>query len=134
MTLEQVLQMRSPNNFIYYDFINYFVSTVIGKMNYKRNLCIEVLSSYATVSDEAFALLSLENNYETWMDMALTGNTKTSKVLHKYTNGGMSQDKVATSQHNRDWSDEGFCWYNELFDLVEKNRDVPNVLQFEEKF
>ena len=92
------------------------------------------MSKYATLSAEAFDLLILENNYETWMDMALTGNTKISKVLRKYTNGGKSQGKVATSQHNRGWSDEGLCWFNELFDLAEKNRDVPYAHQFEENF
>ena len=92
------------------------------------------MSKYATISDEAFALLILENNYETWMDMALTGNTKTSKIPQKYTNGGMSQGKVGTSQHNKGWSDEGLCRFNELFDLVEKNRDLPYALQFEENF
>ena len=74
--------MRLEGNVMYYDFINYFVSAVIGKMNYKKKSCSIVMSKYATVSDEAFALLILENNYETWMDMALTGNTKASKVPH----------------------------------------------------
>lgn len=134
MDMQQVLQMRSEGNFMYYDFINYFVSAVIGKMNYKKKSCSIVLSKYATVSDEAFALLSLENNYDTWMDMGLTGNTKSSKVPRKYTNGGKSQCKVATSQHNKGWSGEGLCRFNELFDLVEKNRAAPYAHHFEENF
>ena len=126
--------MRSEKNYIYYDFIHYFVSAVIGKMDYKKRLCSSLLSTYATVSDEAFAILSLENNYDTWMDMALTGNTKTSSVPCKYTNGGKSKGTVATSQHNKGWSDEGLCRFNELFDLVEKNRATPFAKQFEEDF
>ena len=134
MDLQQVLQMRSEGNVMYYDFINFFVSAVIGKMNYKKKSCSFVLSKYATVSDEAFALLSLENNYETWIDMGLTGNTKTSKVPRKYTNGGKVQGKVGTSKHNKGWSDEGLHRFNELFDLVEKNRNLPFAHQFEEDF
>ena len=114
--------MRLERNYIYYDFIHYFVSAVIGKMDYKKRLCSFLLSSYATVSDEAFAILSLENNYDTWMDMGLTGNTKTSNVPRKYTNGGKSKGTAATSQHNKGWSNEGLCRFNDLFDLVEKNR------------
>src|SRR5687768_18508640 len=86
--LEQVLKMCSEKNFMYFDFINYFVSTVIGKMDYKKKYCTMVLSKYATVSDKAFALLCLENNYKTWMDMGLTGNKKTSNATCKYTKGG----------------------------------------------
>src|SRR4051812_50140745 len=106
--------MRSENNYIYYDFIHYFVSAVIGKIDYKKRSYSFLLSSYASVSDEAFAILSLENNYDTWMDMGLTNNTKTSNVPQKYTNGGKSQGNVATSQHNKGWSDEGLCRFNEI--------------------
>ena len=134
MDMQQVLQMRSESNVMYYDFINYFVSAVIGKMDYKKKSCTMVLSKYATVSDEAFALLCLENSYNTRMDMGVTGNKKTSYVPRKYTNDGSSKGKNGTSQHNKGWSDEGLCRFNELFDLVEKNRDVPYALQFEESF
>src|SRR5687768_2577224 len=120
MSMEQVLQMRLPNNFIYFDFINHFVSTVVRKTKYKSDSCTRLLSKFATVSDEAFALLSLENNYDTWMDMGLTGDTKTSRVQCKYTNDGKSQGKIATSQHNRGWSNEGLCRINELFDMAKK--------------
>lgn len=46
-------------------------------MEYRKKSCSMLLSNYATVSDKAFALLSLENNFETWMDMGHTGSTKT---------------------------------------------------------
>ena len=124
--------MRSKDNFMYYNFINYFVSSVIGKMDYKKKCCSNLLSTYATVSDEAFALLSFENNFDTWMDMGVRGDTKTSQVPRKYTNGGKLQNKTATSQHNKGWSDEGLQRFNVLFDLVEKNRASPYAKQFEE--
>ena len=68
------------------------------------------------------------------MDMGLTNNMMTSNVLQKYTNGGKSQGNVATSQHNKGWSDEGLRRFNELFELVEKNRVSPNAHAFEEEF
>lgn len=83
------------------------------------------MSKYATFSNEAFAIFSLGNNYDTWIDMAITGDAKTSKVPCKYTNGGKAQGKIATSQHNRGWSDKGLCQFNDLFDLVQKNRASP---------
>ena len=96
MILAQVLQMRSPNNFIYYGFIHYFVSAVVGKTDYKKSCCNSGLSKYATVNDKAFAILSFENDYDTWMDMGRTNNTKTSTVRQKFINGGKSQGTVAT--------------------------------------
>src|SRR5687768_10630303 len=120
MSMEQVLQMRSPNNYIYFDFINHFVSAVVGKTKHKSDSHTRLLSKFATVSDEAFALLSLEINYDTWMDIGVTSDTKTSRVHGKYTNGGKSQLKIATSQHNRGWSDEALRRFNESFDMVEK--------------
>ena len=126
--------MRPENNVTYNDFIHYFVSAVVGKTEFKKICCNSLLSNYASVSDEAFAILSLENNYDTWMDMVLTNNTKTSNVPQKYTNGGKSQGNVATSHHNKDWSDEGLHRFNELFGLVEKNRLSPNAHAFEEEF
>ena len=77
-----------------------------------------MLSKYATVSDEAFAILIFENNFDTWMDMGITKCTKTSKVPRKYTNGGNFKGKIATSQHNKGWSDAGLHRFNQLFDLV----------------
>ena len=121
LNLQKIMQMHSENNFMYYDFISYFVSAVIGKMDYKKKCCSNVLSIYATVCDEAFAILSFENNFDTWMDMGVRGDTKMSKVPCKYTNGGKSQHKVATSQHNKGWSNEGLHRFNVLFDLVQKN-------------
>ena len=134
LDLNQIMKMQSENNVKYADFIYYFVSAVVGKTEFKKNCCNSLLSNYASVSDEAFAIFSLENNYDTWMDMGLTNNTKTSNVPQKYTNGGKSQGNVATSQHNKGWSDEGLRRFNELFELVEKNRVSPNAHAFEEEF
>src|SRR6476620_4392325 len=66
--------------------------------------------------------------------MGVWGDTKTSTVPRKYTNGGKAQNKKATSQHNKGWSDEGLHRFNELFELVEKNRVSPNAHAFEEEF
>ncbi len=86
------------------------------------------------MSDAAFAILSFENNVDTWLDMGGTNNTKTSIIPRKYTNGGKSQGKVATSCHNRGWSDEGLRHFNVIFDLVEKNRATPYAKLYKEEF
>lgn len=135
ISLEQILQMRSGSDkYIYFDFIEYFVSAVIGKKRYKANKCDKLLSTYASISDEALALLAFENNFDTWYDMAKKKITKGSDVPRKYTNGGSSKCKVASSKRDKGWSTEGLLRFNALFDLVEKDRMLPHAKQFEEEF
>ena len=88
MTLSEILKMRTDTTNIYFDFIEYFVSSVVRKHHYKDNRCNKLLSEFTTVSDEALAILIFENNIETWKDMASKNITKNSNVSHKYTNGG----------------------------------------------
>ena len=100
----------------------------------QRNVCDILLSNYATVSNKAFAILIFENNFDTWLDMGKKGIRSNSDVPRRYTNGGSSTCKVASSQHNKGWSDKGLIRFNELFDLVEKNRAEPYAKEFEENF
>src|SRR5207244_845227 len=122
VNLDKILMLRSSNNLIYYDFIEFFLSAVVGKKKYKAKTCHYLLSSYASVSDEAFAILVLENNIDTWLDMAKRKITKGSNVPRKFTNGGSSKGEVASCQHNKGWLKQGLDRFNELFDLVQKNR------------
>ena len=65
---------------MYHDFISYFVKPVVGKCKFDNNSFKYLLSRYVTVSDEAFALLTFENNYERWLDMAIKNNWTTSNI------------------------------------------------------
>ena len=132
--LNKLLQLRQENNYAYFDFVEYFVSAVIGKTHYKQNSCDKLLSQYATVSDEAFALLTFENNFDAWVDMGMRKDISGSQVPRKYTNGGKSNGEVGSSQHNKGWSEEGLKRFNELFDAVKKNRATPEAILFEENF
>lgn len=68
--MEKVLALRSDTSGLYFNFIEYFLSAVVGKIYYRENKCEKLLLDYATVSDEALAILTFENNIETWKDMA----------------------------------------------------------------
>ena len=126
--------MQKGKKFSYFDFIEYFLSAVIGKSEYKLNCCDNLLSQYATICDEAFAILVFENNIDAWMDMGMRKDTSGTKIPRKYTNGGNSTSEVGSSQHNRGWSEEGLNRFNELFDLVKTNRCAPEARDFEEQF
>ena len=59
--------------------------------------CEKLISEFSTVSDEALAILILENNIDTWKDMIEKNITKNSTVAKKYTNCGTSKGSVASS-------------------------------------
>ena len=69
MTVNQILLLRNDTDTLYYDFIEYFLSAVVGKREYKMYRCDMLLSQFTTVSDEALTVLIYKNNRETWMDM-----------------------------------------------------------------
>ena len=69
MTICQVMELRKDTTGLYFEFIEYFLTSVVGKNCYKMYRCEKLLSEFTTVSDEALAILILENNIETWKDM-----------------------------------------------------------------
>ena len=50
------------------EFASHVLANVVGRTNYKRQKRIGCLSSWATVSDEALALLCLENCMDVWLE------------------------------------------------------------------
>jgi hypothetical protein len=48
-----------------------------------------------TISNEAFAILTIENNWGRWIDMAVAEAWKTSPVATKWT---VTRDKTATAE------------------------------------
>ena len=60
MTLSDILKMRTDTTGVYFEFIEFFISCVIGKMHFKNYCCDKLLLEFATVSDEAMAILIFE--------------------------------------------------------------------------
>ena len=88
------------------------------------------MTDYISVSDEAFAILIFENNYETWCDMVKRNNTKILQVICKYTNGGSSSGKNGSTRRYQGWNSEGIKRFNALFDLVKADRQSPYAKPF----
>ena len=128
------MEMRKDNAGLYFDFIEFFVSSVVGKIHYKYHKCDKLLSQFTSVSDEALAILIFENNINTWKDMADKNITKNSTVIRKYTNGGSSQGEVASSRKYQGWSSCGLKRFNELFDYVKADCASSHAKQFELSF
>ena len=67
-------------------------------------------------------LLTLENNETRWKHLWKNRLTKDPEVTNKWTNSGKSMKDGKTNKL-RGWSEEGIMRFNELIDLVRKNRD-----------
>jgi hypothetical protein len=116
---EQTLKDNEPFMFL----VEHLVGQVHGLRNWRSAKCFQRMSSALTVSDEAFVLLSIENCWDAIQDQIQddedqeSGNGKQGVYARgKYTNHG-------TNSRYGGWSPEGIQRFNELYELVEKNRN-----------
>jgi hypothetical protein len=125
------LTLRNDEGNWYTTFFDRFIIHVVGAAKFRNKVVAQFVSNFVTVGDEAFALLVLENCEEKWMDMYDKNITKSYKK-NKYTDGGKSC-KSGRSRNLKGWSNKGLNRFNELYQLVKRDRarkDVP----FEGKF
>lgn len=139
---------RKPASYIV--FMKHFIKCITKKTRYEANLkTAETDDDICTASDEAFALLLVENCWEKWYDMYDKDPTSllprrggrqdskyTSPVPAKYTKGGYryadNSGGTPSFKTNKGWSPEGLTRYNVLFDFVEADR--KNFPEFAQSF
>ena len=114
-TLEEILKLRQAprlnNNTTFTFIVEHLAGAVIGQRKWKTTRCYAPLTKHMSVSDEAFMLLVLENQYELWI------NSDTTKVGRgKYTENGPNKKFCG-------WSNEGMRRFNKLLEEVRTNRN-----------
>jgi len=114
-TLEDILKLRkSPhnsNNTTFTFIVEHLAGAVVGQRKWKTARCYVPLSASMSVSDEAFMLLLLENQYDMWKE------SETTRVGR-----GRYTDK-APNKKFCGWSNEGIRRFNELNTQVMENRN-----------
>jgi len=67
-TLDSFLELRKGN---YSVVLRFFVKHIVGAHEWNNHLVSQVFPAdkLCTISDEAFALLVIKNNYERWVDI-----------------------------------------------------------------
>jgi hypothetical protein len=120
----------STNKTAYLYFCTYFVKPIVGNATWRLKSLRQPLSSFVTVSDEAFALLTLENNYSRWCKMWEKRDYKSCEVAAQWTNAGVSQ---ANGQSKRffGWKPEGYQRFNELYHNIKKDRETRASFELE---
>jgi hypothetical protein len=123
--LDSILEMRENKEDSYQIFCDHVLSQVVGKNDWKTRAGKEMISSIATVSDEAFAILLVENNYQVWEDDALgTCGEGGVKASSRYTVNGAGTKKY------QGWTREGLKRFNTLAAMVHADR-ISNKGAFE---
>jgi hypothetical protein len=134
-SMNKVWQQGRRNTKMYDIFFDNFLPCVIKKSVFDRQVCVATNDkTLCTVSDEAFALLLLENSFNRWIDIyrlqkgqvtPKQGQTRRefeSDVPTKYTKGGIVYNQKDKNNDSKGWSAFGIKRYNELFEIVRKDR------------
>ena len=95
-TLAEITNL-DPNNEnamkAYMWVLHEFAPCVTGRKEWNENYLGKKVSDFLSKSDEAFMLVTLENQWNRWYDMFITTDTTSSNVHAPYTT--MSADKTA---------------------------------------
>ena len=118
-------------------FFTYFIPA-IGRRTYWKHVVANAKTDndITTVSNEAFVLLILENNWNRWLDIYIKNDGKIvpmkgrgkryldCDILPKYTRGGAMPGlhSERTGDFGKGWTNEGIERFNELFDKVKEDR------------
>ena len=106
---------ETANEDLIYTFYQKCVSRTVGKRNWNECSQVNKLHEYVSASDEAFAMLVLENNLPKWMDELRFEDQLTVKERRNtlYTEG----------KEGRKWTTKGIVRYVELHMICEQYRN-----------
>lgn len=111
----------------YLVFVKNFLRNAVQRRFFDRNKIKFALGDYVSIADEAFALLTIYNNWLKWNDMAANDKWDKSQVKSEYTQVYDKNKKVK----NIEWTSEGIDAYNEYYNVVEAYRQTENYKLFE---
>ena len=132
------LVVARTNQEIYNLLFNKFIPCVMGKQKFQQQLRLAdgtQEQEFCTISDEAFAILVIENLEERWDDILEKNDYKVypnrgkkerewmSDVPPKYTMGGIKYKNKNNNNPGRGWGEAGINRYNELCATILDSRN-----------
>eukprot|EP00978_Attheya_sp_CCMP212_P013476 scaffold33887_cov67-Attheya_sp.AAC.3 len=118
--------MGENKNNAYNAFCDYILPAVCGQKSNEAKFNKDYLSKVATVSDEAFALLSIENAWDRWV-FQLDNPDSDHIPATRYSHKGSSARALIYSG----WKKIGTERFRDLQKLVKQDRTTCDRLQFE---
>lgn len=120
-TLEEYKQLRE-NKEAYTHFCDHFLPCVIGLSTWTKEVFSTEISKMASPSDEAWALLLLENSWDLWHQMA-EYEEKGEKLATELRKKTKYTSTAGTSNKYEGWGDEGIPAYNKYVQMVREDRE-----------
>jgi len=123
-TLEDMRMLRGNERA--WEFIcDELLPAVVGTTIWEQQSVSEEVSKFVTVSDVAFCLLTVENNWTYWVDIAAPDLDKDNENEHdkpKIPGDTKWTSSTLVAGKNTGWSQEGLQRFNELCKLEAENR------------
>jgi len=102
---------------------------MISREMWKLNYTSVPISALLTVADEAFALLTMENNVDEWMMLLKHGKDSETKGKHTiYTSQGENKDGT-----KKGWTLDGKVRFNSIYDSVVLERNTNHTKELEKE-
>jgi hypothetical protein len=102
-----------------------YVQQIVGRVKWRHYCKKSLIQNFVTVSDEALALLAIDNSEFVWEAQELD---EQDVPAAKYTN------KRSKRRVQEGWSQEGRVRFNLYFDMVAKHRSDNTRKNFEAKY
>ena len=120
-SLKDIMELRK-NERLYCDFMIQVVSSVVGKHNWNHrvNTKVKKLDELATATDEACALLLLENSYDRWVDIFKKNNYQVPTRRH----GVKSNTERVESNVPTRYTSGGHFYYKEDGDVARAKQTI----------
>jgi len=128
-TLEQILQKRE-NEECFFVFCDHFLSRIVGITAWKEGCTKTKVSELASVTDEAFAYLLIENYWDHWATLDVEEYKKGVSELDLHTNkkkkrksiwGKYTKNAYGAKRYGG-WMREGLIRFNTLYAEVKEDR------------
>jgi hypothetical protein len=133
-TLSTILQMRHGTGSAYQIFCDEVLSQVVGKLEWKTGRHSRKISRWATTSDEAFALILLENSWDLWAEMAEQAKLHGKKTAFVATKEALYSRSGAGTKKYGGWTSIGLKRFGEIANLVQADRMKIDGRKFEEDY
>ena len=107
---------------------HHLLPAVVGTTTWDQKVAVQKMTEFTTVSDVAFCLLALENNWDYWVKVASIeddSSTRTTYPTTKWTSSPVMSGK------NTGWSKEGLQRFNELCQAEATDRVENAAVDFD---
>ena len=128
-TTDTTYELRNEDNkTAFCAFVTIVLPCVVGRVLYWNRYCIQKVSTFVTIPDEAFGILLLEHNINKWEEMVRTSTKDDNAKKVKTTWASTS----ANGKQVSGWMDRAASHFHKIVKEVQLNRGLSGMDEQEE--